>query len=573
MPKDTIARYEIKSELGRGGMAVVYLANDPNFRRNVAIKLVSGNFQDDSTYRERFEREARLIARIEHPAIVPVYDYGEEGKRLYLVMRYMPGGSLADKIKAGILTLGYATQVISQIAPALDAVHSQGIVHRDLKPGNILFDGFGNPAISDFGIAHFTTATSDLTGSAVIGTPSYMSPEQVRADADLDGRSDVYALGAILFEMLTGQGPFHANTPMSVALKHLTDPLPAIRSLRPDLPMELEPILNKALAKDREARYTTASELASALRSLPETSKSEGIHANVRVAAGRGDDAATEVDAGEPIPSLETRVEDYPADSSKDIQPKSASTPSLPSATQRNSPRIFQIAAVAGIVVVLFFLCGSLGVFGTWAGLSNLFSSESETTPTANAAVPQEQTLFSDDFSDATSGWPSGTTESSEYGYQSNGYRILAIGQGSAPWVSRNGMYDNLSLYVDAAPISSNSSGYYGLICRIQNAQNFYYLVIANDGSYDIGKLRDGEIRSLLPAGTRHSDSINQGNQSNRIKADCMGNTLRLYANDVLLAEITDTDFNTGENGMTVSASGSSFEVIFDNFLITTNGQ
>src|SRR5262245_54097362 len=136
MTKETIGRYEIQSEIGRGGMATVYLAYDPNFRRNVAIKLVSVNLHENLIYKERFEREAHLIARIEHPAIVPVYDFGEQDHRPYLVMRYMPGGSLAARIKEKGITVGYATQVISQIAPALDAVHAQGVVHRDLKPAN-----------------------------------------------------------------------------------------------------------------------------------------------------------------------------------------------------------------------------------------------------------------------------------------------------------------------------------------------------------------------------------------------------------------------------------------------------
>ena len=130
---------------------------------------------------------------------MPVYDFGDQDDEPYLVMRYTPGGALTAKIKQGDLSVSYASQLLSQVAPGLDAVHAQGIVHRVLKPANILFDGFDNPAISDFGIAHFSQATTDLTGTAIIGTPSYMSPEQVRSDADLDGRSDIYALGVILF--------------------------------------------------------------------------------------------------------------------------------------------------------------------------------------------------------------------------------------------------------------------------------------------------------------------------------------------------------------------------------------
>ncbi|MGZ9165868.1 MAG: serine/threonine-protein kinase, partial [Anaerolineales bacterium] len=299
MAGKTIARYEIQSEIGRGGMAAVYLAYDPNFRRNVAIKVVSVNFQENLMFRERFEREAHLIAKIEHPAIVPVYDFGEQDHQPYLVMRYMPGGSLAGKIKEGALTFRDAAQIISQLAPALDAVHSQGITHRDLKPGNILFDGYGNPAISDFGIAHFSAATSDLTGSAIIGTPSYMSPEQVRGDADLDGRSDVYALGVILFEMLTGRGPFHAGTPLSVALKHLSEPIPSIRSFRPDLPMEVERILNRALAKDRELRYPNASELALDLRAILNTFQDNSTPAPIPGRTPPAEEKSTEVDVVE----------------------------------------------------------------------------------------------------------------------------------------------------------------------------------------------------------------------------------------------------------------------------------
>ena len=364
MTRETIARYEIKSELGRGGMAVVYLAYDPNFRRNVAIKLVSVNLQENLVFRERFEREAQLIARIEHPAIVPVYDFGEQDNQPYLVMRYMPGGTLTNKIKEGALAFDYASQIISQIAPALDAVHTQQVVHRDLKPGNILFDSFGNPAISDFGIAHFTAATTDLTGSAIIGTPSYMSPEQVRGDGDLDGRSDVYALGVILFEMLTGRGPFHAATPLSVALKHITDPVPSIRSFRPDLPREVELILYKAMAKDREMRYASASELASELRAIVGTFQENGISAPTPGRIPHGEEKSTEVDVDEDsqpaldsssAPALEAPQPSHTDHSQKhraaNVSPSGSidrsSRPGTP--VKRSSWGILQIAAIAGV--------------------------------------------------------------------------------------------------------------------------------------------------------------------------------------------------------------------------------
>ena len=382
MARKNVARYEIQSEIGRGGMAAVYLAYDPNFRRNVAIKLISGNLQENLIIRERFEGEAHLIAKIEHPAIVPVYDFGEQDNQLYLVMCYMPGGALTEKIKEGVLTLGYATQIISQIAPALDAVHSQGIVHRDLKPGNILFDSFGNPAISDFGIAHLTAATTDLTGSAIIGTPSYMSPEQVRGDSDLDGRSDVYALGVILFEMLSGRGSYQANTPMSVALKHLTEPLPSIHSFRPELPLELDLILKPALAKDRNSRYTNASELARELRAILATCDEGSASTPGPGILPHRAEISTEIDIGDDshsashpssssLPDVPDSVPQSKAGRSqvvstaKAIEPESMGKSSRPATSPKQASRgKLQIASITGLGLFLLLLCGAIGLFG-----------------------------------------------------------------------------------------------------------------------------------------------------------------------------------------------------------------
>jgi serine/threonine-protein kinase len=581
----TIARYEIQSEIGRGGMAAVYLAYDPNFRRNVAIKVVSVNLQENRMFRERFEREAHLIAKIEHPAIVPVYDFGEQDHQPYLVMRHMPGGSLAGKIKEGALTFSSATQIISQLAPALDAVHSQGIIHRDLKPGNILFDGYGNPAISDFGIAHFSAATTDLTGSAIIGTPSYMSPEQVRGDADLDGRSDVYALGVILFEMLTGRGPFHARTPLSAALKHLTEPIPSIRSFRPDLPVEVEHILNRAMAKDRELRYPKPSDLALELRAMLNTFQDNSTPPPIPGRTPHTEDRSTEVDVDEESqpaldPSSAAQLA-VPQQSHTDNSQKSGAVNVGPPASmdrasrpgtqvRRSSRGILRIALIAGMGLLLFFLCGSLGLLGTWAsrGLPSLFPGKSPTVlPTA---IATQDILLSDDFSDPLSGWP--TLEG--YSYQPDGYHISVAEIGGVPWAKRNKKFDNSSMYVEARPVTEGMDGFYGLLCRIQDTQDFYYFVIRTNGDFRIGKYKNAEHQSLFPEDWRQSDAIHQGDQANRLKADCVGNTLRFSVNDVMLGEVNDTDFTSGFSGIVAAAlDAPGFEVRFNDFLITKPGQ
>ncbi|HEX2991671.1 MAG TPA: serine/threonine-protein kinase, partial [Anaerolineales bacterium] len=225
MQPDKIGLYEIKSELGRGGMATVYRAYDPRFEREVAVKVLPRELlHADPQFRLRFEREAKIIAQLEHTAIVPVYDVGEADGQPYFVMRYMNGGSLSDRIKAGVMEVDEAARILGAFAPGLDEAHARGIVHRDIKPSNILFDKRGNPYISDFGIAKLTQAQSgNVTGSAIIGTPAYMAPEQAQGD-DIDGRADIYALGIILFEMVTGKQPYEADTPMAVAIKHITDP-------------------------------------------------------------------------------------------------------------------------------------------------------------------------------------------------------------------------------------------------------------------------------------------------------------------------------------------------------------
>jgi serine/threonine protein kinase len=267
MQPEKIGIYEIKSELGRGGMATVYRAYDPRFEREVAVKVLPSELMHaDPQFRLRFEREAKIIAQLEHTAIVPVYDVGEADGQPYFVMRYMNGGSLSERIKAGGMTIEDAARILSAIAPGLDEAHSKGIVHRDIKPSNILFDKRGNPYISDFGIAKLSQAQAgNVTGSAIIGTPAYMAPEQAQGTGT-DGRADIYALGIILFEMLTGKQPYEADTPMAVAIKHITDPVPQIRKINPQISERVDAIIQKAMAKDKNERFSTAVEMTNALQ-------------------------------------------------------------------------------------------------------------------------------------------------------------------------------------------------------------------------------------------------------------------------------------------------------------------
>ncbi len=266
MQAEKFSRYEIRKELGRGGMATVYLAYDPLFERETALKLLKRDLLHDAQVRERFERETKIIARLEHPAIVPVYDVGKDNDQMFYVMRYMTGGSLSDRMTT-TLSLEESMRIIQRIASALDYAHNRGVIHRDLKPGNILFDDENNAFISDFGIAKLASGQTKLTSSGIIGTPSYMSPEQAVGDS-VDSRSDIYSLGIILFEMLSGKLPYEATTPLAMVIKHTSEPVPHILDINPNLPSGIENVLEKAMAKNRDSRYATAAEMIADLAKL-----------------------------------------------------------------------------------------------------------------------------------------------------------------------------------------------------------------------------------------------------------------------------------------------------------------
>jgi serine/threonine protein kinase len=255
----TLGQYTILEEIGRGGMATVYRARQQSIDRIVAIKVLPRHFLHDPGFFERFEREVKVITELEHPHILPIYDYGESGGIPYIVMRYLAGGSMAQMVRRGVATLDLLEKPLMQVAQALDYAHLQGVIHRDLKPGNIMLDENGNAYLSDFGIAR--VMGSDLTGSAIIGTPAYMSPEQANG-LPIDGRADIYALGVVLFELITGREPYQAETPMALLLKHINEPMPLAREFREDVPPSVEEVIATATAKEPDDRYASASEMA-----------------------------------------------------------------------------------------------------------------------------------------------------------------------------------------------------------------------------------------------------------------------------------------------------------------------
>ena len=258
--------YRIVEKIGEGGMATVYKAYQPSMDRYVAIKILPPLYSEDPEYLGRFRQEAKVIARLEHPNIVPVHDFGEQDGITYLVMRYIRAGSLKEILSKGPLPLGDAVKVFTQVASALDYAHRQGVIHRDVKPANILVDPDGNAFLTDFGIAKLLAGTAHFTATGgAVGTPAYMAPEQ-SIGGEIGARTDVYALGVVLYEMLTGRVPYSADTPMAVILKHINEPLPLPSTFNPNIPEAVERVILKAMAKEPEDRFDTAGEMSEALQ-------------------------------------------------------------------------------------------------------------------------------------------------------------------------------------------------------------------------------------------------------------------------------------------------------------------
>ena len=265
-----LGKYEIGPLLGQGGMAQVYKGCHPALQRDVAIKLIHSYLVDQEGFIERFKREAQLIAALRHPNIVQVFDFDTQDGVYYMVMEYIDGQTLSAKLgqmrtQNALLPFSQVNDLFLSLCSALHYAHSLGMIHRDIKPGNVMFTSKGQPVLTDFGLAKIVGGTTHTTSGLVVGTPMYMSPEQAYGESG-DARSDIYSLGVMLFELVTGYPPFQGDTPLSILFKQVNDPLPSPRKINPRVPEEISQIIIKATAKKPQDRYQSCVEFAEALR-------------------------------------------------------------------------------------------------------------------------------------------------------------------------------------------------------------------------------------------------------------------------------------------------------------------
>ena len=384
-----IDRYHIIEKLGQGGMAVVYKAFDTKLERYVAIKIVRTDIYGPAIrerVNQRFEREAKTLSKLEHPNIIAIIDYGYWEESPYLVMPFIPGGTLKDKLGKPI----YWREAIQLLMPIVDALvyaHSKGLIHRDVKPSNILISETGLPLLTDFGIAkvlEMEEGQLTLTATGVgMGTPEYMAPEQ-GLGKPVDGRADVYSLAVVLYEMITGNKPFSADTPLAVLMMHVNDPIPSTRKYNVRIPESLERVLYKALAKDAENRYQSMAEFGKALQGvLAEYGERPEPKPWVNETAPN----ATAVEKAE-----ETKPKPQ-APQQKIRSPKLASTPKPVNSKEKQGEKRKTRLPVIPLIAVLVVLAAA----GGWYGINQGRNGNANRTPTAiifsGAALGSETTM------------------------------------------------------------------------------------------------------------------------------------------------------------------------------------
>src|SRR5687768_9420477 len=558
-PGQMLGPYRIINQIGRGGMATVYKAYQPSVDRYVAIKVLPNQLAASKEFATRFQQEARIIAKLEHPHILPVFDYGESDGIAYLVMRYLEAGTLKERMEIGRPPpLNEIDRIFNQLTDALSYAHSHGIVHRDLKPANALIDSYGNIFLTDFGIAKLLESASPrLTQTdAIMGTPAYISPEQAQAQP-VDQRSDIYSLGIILYEMVTGRVPFMADTPLAIIFKHVSDPLPLPSSIKSDIPASIEQVILKALAKDPRDRFSTAAEFAAAWKRALE--EKEPAWRKAETIPAPGSDA--------PISRAVT------------------SAPAIRAAPKSGRSIGWAAGCVAGVCLLL----SGAAVFLIALNWQNLpFINPATQVPTqiptqlsTGIPLPTEAVhisndgtvLLEDDFSARASNWGTLTDSDSSIKYAEEALNMHIFTKDYFVWSTPNDTdYENVHLEVTVINNDTDPTTAFGLMCAQVADWSFYYFAITPAGEYAIAKAVTGQTDVFLTNDDQWAPSslIAKNASSYRVGADCGNGTLALYVDGQQVDSVSDTTYSIGTVGL-FTWSGedvASADVSFDDFLV-----
>jgi serine/threonine-protein kinase len=571
-PGQMLGSYRIISQIGRGGMANVYKAYQPSVDRDVAIKVLPSQLAGSKEFAARFQQEARIIARLEHPHILPVFDYGESDGTAYFVMRYLDTGTLKDLMESGRpLPLMDINRIFSQLADALSYAHLHGVVHRDLKPANALIDTQGNVFLTDFGIARLLESASPrLTQTdAIMGTPAYISPEQAQG-LTVDRRSDIYSLGIILYEMVTGRVPFMADTPLAVLFKQISDPLPLPSTIKPDIPKPLEQVILKALAKDPADRFATAAEFVTAWK----------------LALERPAEVQPENKTVEPVP-----IQPTPISASRPV----TSVPSKKTTSGAGRTIGLLVGCLAGACLLVAFI--GVAVFGLSRQNLVLFTAPSKTPlpldtaaetslPPTDTPVPDstdtpipvsiDNLPLRDDFSVERNGWGTLDNAQSKVQYENDQLRMQMYSKNYVVWSRPNDdNYENIHIEVTAINNDKNPKTAFGIVCGQQGEDwSFYYLAMTPSGEYAIIRATAGEDDVYLTNNGKWGSSsfIKKNAESYLIGADCQGDQMTLYVDGHRIASATDSAYPKGHIGLFAwsGENETSGDVSFDDFTMTS---
>lgn len=575
-----INRYELQERIGAGGMARVFKAWDTVLERPVAIKILHDHLADDPNFKERFIREARFIARLNHPNIVQVYDFDvteREGFPLYyMVMSYIPGRSLRDLLEEAKrieqrLPADQIMRIVSNTADALDYAHEQGTVHRDVKPGNVLITQTGDAVLTDFGIARMVEGTRFTQEGISTGTPLYMSPEQATGQPG-DSRSDLYSLGVMLFEMITGQTPFEDLGSVSVMMKHLNAPIPSVSQLLNAPVPQLDAVIARALAKNPDDRYPNGTTLIAELYNA--FSQSTPLK-DLPFASGR----STLVFTNSPTPSSIGSAVAY---SPQQTPISYGSATPLPSATQTVQHTARTSAAfLAGVAIAAVIILGAaVLILRDQLGTPASSSTDDETasmTGSSAMVIPADSLYFTTDFSagdETNSYWIQGEVGGLTQRITPDGYYELALVRPQTAetiLLAAERVYANVGIEIlGALDESSAPASAFGIVFRYQDADNYHVFAVDGLGRYSIWIRQDGEWQELRDASENWTpaDFIHQIGTPNRLTLEIFVDTLTGYINNERVFSFSDPTLPDGQIGIYFATDDGGAIVRIDDFKV-----